>query len=337
MIRTLAIAIVLMVCLPSLHGSDSRRVFALTQLDGPIEALLEHEGTDGVALQMAWTALETSDDAYNWTALDAALAKAKRYGKTVTLHGFCGISPWLKTAGVQTYTFIDFQGKSREEAVPWDAVYLTKFEEFLSALRAHVDDVGALQTIASISVTMPVAEMDLIACRNGVLAPGVFYDRATYLASWRRMIAAYQAAFPTTRKYISAPVGLICYPERDLEFYRDVMTYAEETGGSTSVPFAADLTSEGSDRMSSYPDLVARGGFGLQTIWSATNDSFNRFKGHYPENLRTAVCIAVTQGAESIEIYAIDVLNPETAIQKAIHIVHDPSQCRQGKRRAVRQ
>ncbi len=351
MTRILALVAILVVLSPRLHASDrndgpghvqtdgltpSRRAFALTQLNGPLEELLGRPEIDGVALQVSWSALEPSNDLYSWTELDAALAQAKSHGKEVTLHVLGTVSPWLKAAGVQTYSFVDFQQKSHEEAVPWDAIYLSEFTKFLGAFRDHLTGAGYVQTIARISVGVPVAEMDLIACSNGMLAPQVRYDRAIYLAAWKRMIDAYHAAFPDTKKFISAPVGLICFPERDLQFYRDVMSYAEQAASTGFVPFAADLTSDGSDRMSSYLDLVAGRGLGYQTIWSSTNDSSNRMKGQYPENLRTAVCTAIAQGADYIEIYAVDVLNPDATIQDAIQSIHDPRHCPNVRRRTVR-
>lgn len=350
MTRVLVLVVTLVVLSPRLHASGrndapghaqtdvvpARRAFALTQLDGPIQSLLAQPGIDGVALQVSWSALQPSADLYDWAELDAALAIAKSDGKEVTLHVLGTVSSWQKAAGVQTYSFVDLQQKSHEDAIPWDAIYLSEYTRFLTVLGEHLAGAGYVQTVARISVGVPVAEMDLVACSNGMLAPQVPYDRATYLAAWKQMIDAHQATFPDTKKFISAPVGLICFPERDLRFYRDVTSYAEQVGGASFVPFAADLTSEGSDRMSSYLDLVAGLGLGYQTIWSSTNDPSDRMKGQYPGNLRTAVCTAIAEGADYIEIYAVDVLNPDATIQDAIQAIHDPGACPSPRRRAAR-
>jgi hypothetical protein len=330
-----AIIAAALLCSLRIDAAPSRRVFALTQLDGPIQSLLDHPDIDGIALQIGWPALEPAERVYRWSELDAVLAQIMSRQKEVTLHVLPDISPWLKAAGARTYSFVDFQGHAREAIVPWDETYLARFTEFLSALHEHLRDSGSLQTVGHVSVAAPVPEMDLAGCRNELLGSSVRFDRAIYLLAWKRMVDAYAAAFPAIEKLVSAPVGLICFPQRDALFYRDVMDHAAQTG-EAFLPFAADLTSEGSDRMASYNDLAQQYGVAFQTIWSATNDPGNRMKGHYPDNLRAAVCTALRHNAMTIEIYAADVLNDDPAIQSAIHAFEDASTCTTPRRRAVR-
>ena len=331
-----AFSVALATSVSALDSADSpRRAFALTQLTGPVATLLENPGIDGVALQIGWDSIETSDDRFEWSSLDAALSVAQERSKGVTLHVFAGgfkVSPWLVAAGAQTYSWTDPQGRAREEIVPWDEIYLAEFTEFLGALASHLASTGHLATVERISVAVPVAEMDLAACRENVRAQSYSYDRRVYLESWTRMIDAFDASFPATRKFVSAPVGLICFPERDEQFYRDVMTYARARSESGFIPFAADLTAEGSDRMAPYVDLASANGLGFQTIWSATNDPTNRMKGTYPDNLRAAVCKALALGSNYVEIYAADVLNGDPAIQRGVLALHHAELCSQGRR-----
>lgn len=309
--------------------------FALTsagpQSAGQVGALLDNSAIDGVALQIGWPTLETSDEVFDWRILDESLKAAKDRNKNLTIHVFSGaglkVAPWLKATGVQTYTLTDFQGRTHEEALPWDEKYLSQYAQFLKSLAAHIAGAGYSGTVARLSVAVPVAEMDLIACRDNMLAGKYAYDRATYLASWKTMIDAYAAAFPSYKKFVSAPVGLICYPDHDTQFFSDIMNYASSKYGTSFVPFAADLTSEGSDRMRSYTSLIPKLGLGYQTIWSATNDTSRRMKGMFPDNLLQAVCKAKSDGADYIEIYAVDVLNTDATLQKGIKAVHDVSLC----------
>lgn len=296
-----------------------------------IGALLDKTAIDGVALQIGWPTIETSDEVFDWSVLDAALKAAKDRNKYLTIHVFSGaglkVAPWMKAAGMQTYTLTDFQGRTHEEIIPWDGTYLSQYTQFLKSLAAHLSGSGYSSTVARLSVAVPVAEMDLIACRNNMLAGTSPYNRAIYLTSWKTMIDAYGSALPSYKKLVSAPVGLICFPDRDTQFFTDVMNYASEKYGTSFAPFAADLTSEGSDRMKSYASIVARQGSGYQTIWSATNDASHRMKGTFPGNLLQAVCKAKTDGADYIEIYGVDVLNTDSTIQKGIKAVHDASLC----------
>lgn len=304
---------------------------ASSQSASQIGTLLDNTAIDGVALQVGWPTMETSDGVFNWTTLDASLKAAKDRKKSITIHVFSGAglktAPWLKAAGVQTYTLTDFQGRAHEEALPWDETYLSQYTQFLKSLAAHLSSAGYSDTVARISIAVPVAEMDLIACKNNMLGGTYPYDRAIYLASWKTMIDAYATSFPNNKKLISAPVGLICFPNRDTQFFTDIMNYASGTYGTNFEPFAADLTSEGSDRMKSYTSMVPKLGLGYQTIWSATNDTSHRMKGTFPGNLLQAVCKAKSDGADYIEIYGVDVLNTDSTIQKGIKAVHDSSLC----------
>lgn len=302
-----------------------------TQSASQIGTLLDNTAIDGVALQIGWPTLETADEVFNWTTLDASLKAAKDRKKSLTIHVFSGAglktAPWLKTAGVQTYTLTDFQGRTHEEALPWDETYLSQYAQFLKSLATHLSNSGYSSTVARLSVAVPVAEMDLIACKNNMLAGVHAYNRTTYLDSWKDMIDAYGTAFPSHKKFVSAPVGLICAPTRDTQFFTDVMNYASGKYGTSFIPFAADLTSEGSDRMKSYTSMIAGRGLGYQTIWSSTNDASHRMKGTFPGNLLQAVCKAKSDGADYIEIYGVDVLNTDSTIQKGIKAVHDSSLC----------
>ena len=226
-----------------------------------------------------------------------------------------------------TYS-INFRGRVREEALPWDQTFLSQYSQFLKSLSAHLSNAGYLSTVARVSVGVPVGEMDLVACRSNTLANLYSYDRTTYLSAWKTMIDAHASAFPAIKKFVSAPVGLICFPDRDTKFFTDIMDYAFQKYGSTFVPFAADLTTEGSDRMKSYTSMVASSGLGYQPIWSSTDDPTNRVKGVYPDKLLQSTCRAVSDGADYVEIYAVDVMNTDATIQKGIQAVHDDSLCK---------
>jgi hypothetical protein len=86
--------------------------------------------------------------------------------------------------------------------------------------------------------------------------------------------------------------------------------------------FAADLNAEGSERTKPYLDYASKTGLGFQTIWSATRDPADRMKGSYPGNLAQSVSYGIANGARYFEIYAVDVLNPDPIIQKALKLIH---------------
>lgn len=311
-------------------GTSQAKAFALTQANDPqIPTLLSHPGIDGVALQLGWSQYEQSDGQFSWSGLDTVLAEVGAKGKQATLHFYASSKPpaWLEQAGAQMYSYQDLTGKSVTEPVPWDPVFLAEYSAFLSALATHLQKTGELAAVFDVSVSAPVSEMNLVGCRNGMLGTSVTYNRASYLQAWETMIDAYQSSFPNKAKFVSPPVaGLICAPAVDKTFYTDLMSYAK-TKGSNFWIFAADLTSQGSQRVSDYTSLLGTFPLGYQTIWSSTNDPSNRMKGSYPTNLEQAACFALDQGASYLEIYAADVLNTNATIQSAITAIHDPAQC----------
>ena len=279
---------------------------------GQISRLLDNVYIDGLALGCKWLVLEPGFGVFDWAALDAALNIAKEHGKQcalyVSAHSETGaaIAAWIKAAGIQTYTALNFLGKTHEYPVPWDSIYLGKFTAFLAELSTHLEVAGFLRTVTRVGVSAPANEMTIPGCPIS----GQAYDRAIYLAAWKQMIDAYQFAFSSAVKHICAPTGGICGRDNDATFYRDVMAYAP----SSFVLFATDLRVDGSARMRPYLDLVGGRSLALQPIWYVTGDTTNRVGG----TVQQMVDAGIALGADYIEIYSADVLNPDPLVQAAI-------------------
>jgi len=301
-------------------------VFALTNSgDATLASLLDHAGVDGVALQEGWARIEARKDEYSFAAIDGAIEKARARGKRVTLHLMASprTPDWLAAAGAAYYTGTDIRGNTVTDVVPWDPVYLERYSLFLRALARHLAERGTLATIFDVSAVVPVSELNLVACRDGKLGEALAYDRSKYLSAWKQMVDVLHEAFPGTAKFVSPAVNdLICAPERDASFYRDLMSDTLDLHGTSFWVFAADLNADGSQRTRDYLDIAARTSLGYQTIWSATDDPTGRMGGTYPGNLAEAVRKALSNGASYLEIYAADVRNPEPAIQDAIRLAH---------------
>ena len=311
-----------------------RQAFALVKLGDPqISTVLSNPDIDGVAIQAGWLEMQQGQNSYTWTSLDSALSIAKSKGKSVTLRPlevFKGNAPllvWLKSLGMKTTVAKNGIGVTSELAVPWDEVYISKYIEFINALSAHLKQAGYSDTLVRIQVTAPVNEMNIPNCRNNMIGGVYPYDRTKYLATWKRVIDAFNSAFPNTLKQISGTSGQICSPEKDSSFFSEVTTYALNNYGKSFVPSANDLTVSGSGRMS--PNLeIAKQNVAYQMIWFATNASNNRLGGTYPDNLLQSVCKGIEQEGDYFEIYAVDVLNSNSTIQNAIKAVHSDSLCK---------
>ncbi|HUX35216.1 MAG TPA: beta-galactosidase [Gemmatimonadaceae bacterium] len=298
----------------------SGQVFALMDPGASASTLQAYAAlpsVDGLAFRVLWSSLEPAAGTYDWTALDTALAVARRQGKTITIHvapSAGGLPGWLGSLGMRSYSYVGPQGP-RTDPVPWDSVYLARYRAFVTAMGAHVRATGNMELVASVSDPVPEPEMTIVGCQNHQLTGGIAYDRATYLAAWDSTISTYAGAFPGIRLFISSPIAFICANDGNdgQAFYTDVMRYASSATGHAAV-FAADLTALGSQRMAQAASLPGAPAVGLQTIWSYSSDPQNRMQG----SLTDAVCHGWRLGARYFEIYQPDLSSADASVQAAI-------------------
>ena len=280
---------------------------------------------DGLAYRARWRDLEPTEGRYNWTELDAAFDAVQTRSKRLTVHigASAGAWPdWLASAGAVTYSYAGPLGQV-SDPLPWDGVFLTRYDNFVAALAAHIRSRGNMGSLNAISVGAPVSEMSLPACQNNLLG-GFAYSRTSYLSAWAAAIGSYRNRFDAANVLVSAPVSVICRPDNDgSAFYSAVMTAALTTSSNLAI-FAADLNAQGSSRVSQLePALRQRLGIKLQTIWSATNDPSNRMAG----TLQDAVCQGLRLGAGYLEIYKSDLSSSDAAIRAAIDTARTGRSC----------
>ena len=280
-------------------------------------ALLKPAYIDGIACQIAWADVEPREGQYDWSKIDEAVDLARRDGKRVTIHLMPLRPPeWVYQSGVKSYTReivnpVDRQfGQVVREYVPWDATFLRRWTTLTQRFGERF---SRNTTVFAVSVTAPLPEMQI---------PGSFpprtpaaatvralYDRKAYLEAWRQMIDVYQQAFPDKPKFLAPGVVL-----DDAYFADEVMAYAKERFGEKLWAFNAQLRAVVPSRfpaMIHIHELLARygkdGRLGFQMIWSASQDRRNQLGG----TLRDALQNGISLGAKYIEVYEVDVTNPE--------------------------
>ena len=280
-------------------------------------ALLKPAYIDGIACQIGWADVEPRPGQYDWSKIDEAIDLAHRNGKRVTIHLMPLHPPeWVYQSGVKTYTReivnpVDRQfGQVAREYVPWDATFLRRWT---SLTQRFGERFSKNATVFAVSVTAPLPEMQI---------PGSFpprtptaatvralYDRKAYLEAWRQMIDVYQEAFPDKPKFLAPGVVL-----DDAYFADEVMAYAKERFGDGLWAFNAQLRAVVPNRfpaMIHIYDLLARHGkdghLGFQMIWSASQDRQNQLNG----SLRDALQNGISLGAKYIEVYEVDIKNPD--------------------------
>lgn len=279
---------------------------------------------DGLAIRSGWSRLEPSEGIYDWSSLDLALAQVAAANKRATVHILGSTNPqvtpsWLMAAGVKFYSNIKGM-----DPVPWDAVFLQKWSNFLPKLAEHLRTSGQLAVIANMTIAVPVPEMNLISCRNGMLdGVSIPYDRARYLAAWKQMVDLYQAAFPEVNRLISAPQNGICFADNDTQFYHELLSYALGKDGTRHAIFAADLSAQGSARVQPYLDLAPQAAIYFQPVAAYTNDPNHWVKG----SLLQLYCAGLKMGARYFEVYATDLNSTDPAVQQGISAIRQPALC----------
>lgn len=279
---------------------------------------------DGLAIRTSWARLEPSEGRYDWTALDSALAQVAAANKKATLHvlgsGYAQVTPsWLMAAGVQFYS-----GLKGADPVPWDAVFLQKWSSFLPKLAEHLRTSGGDAVLLNMTIAVPVPEMNLFSCRNGLLdGSTIAYDRAKYLAAWMQMVDLYQANFPMVNRMLSAPQNGICFADNDTQFFTDLMRYAQSKDAAHHFIFAADLSAQGSARTQPYLGLAPPATLSFQPVAAYTNDPNHWVKG----SLLQLYCSGLKLGGTYFEVYASDLNSTDPAVQQGISAIHQPSLC----------
>src|SRR5439155_26094843 len=77
-------------------------VFALIKAGAPTgSSVLSNPDVDGISLRQGWSAINPSENSYNWSYFDTEVAKAKNAGKKVLISLVCGgqsVPVWVRTA-----------------------------------------------------------------------------------------------------------------------------------------------------------------------------------------------------------------------------------------------
>ena len=204
--------------------SRSVKVFALQAPDISPEAVapelseLKDPMVYGVSWRFRWKFIEPHEGQYNWEPLDKALQLTSKAGKQVILHIIAGMHtpPWVYQAGVKALDFnssdlfyADFYQqfqKNLRMPVPWDEVYLAKFEGFVEALGKRYNRNPSIYGIV-MSGGGRIDEMNLPMAYEKWRQAGYSDDKL--ITSWKRIITAYQRALPDTPTILSInePLG----------------------------------------------------------------------------------------------------------------------------------
>jgi hypothetical protein len=243
--------------------------FAMTGLNTPAAdkiELLKLAYVSGMTSYVSWREIEAVKGKFDFSKFDGDIALAKAHGKKLTIGVFTGndaIPDWVAAEGVKTWV----TGQGKTLIYPTDKTFVTLWAARVRELGARY---GADSTV--VQITMCGAAGTLCGPRYPELPPGVVY--ADLLSVWVQVIAAYQAAFPTTYKNLevhqsadgyggSLPVDLMAaipktaYIGPFAEFLSDVAPTDASPAGAAFIAIAKGRDWCGFQMVSPLGDKVA--------------------------------------------------------------------------------
>ena len=203
-------------------NSGRVKIFALLRPDespGAIASqwseLKDDAAVYGLSWRFRWRTVEPQEGQYNWELLDKAIEVSAQARKKVLLRVVAGIHTpeWVYQTGARPLSFtntdlLNPQGyeKSMKMPIPWDEVYLAKWEKFIQAVGRRYNRNPYIFSVG-MSGGGYIFEMNLPKAYDKWHQAG--YSDEKLIAAWKRIIDAYQQAFPDipTNLDINEPLG----------------------------------------------------------------------------------------------------------------------------------
>ena len=325
-----------------------RGVFALDSARSTVSAaILRQPFVDGVAIRARWRQLEPRPGQYDWEELDRQIRLAEAAGKSVKVLVSSGANApdWaLKDVPLFAYggqnRFQKQQGARFSMPLPWNDLYLTRWIKFVRVLGRHLE---ARESVLAVQMTGPTAhsgELHLPNRRRDLrnwLDPdyalprpagdaGV-YQPSKYLAAWKRVIAAYDAAFPRTHLSLAVSKLLPLRENGEIDdaqptrLLRQLTSHAREQLGGRLILQSQGLGAkrrEGQqERLEVLAEHARQGVAGFQMVWFVAGDANFRANRGEPasaaEIMERSLQRGQALGAQFVEIYLQDLEDRETS------------------------
>jgi len=183
------------------------RIFSLLAPDRGVEGDLPELNSAliyGLSWRFRWKTIEPQEGQYNWAMIDRAIEVTAKARKHVLLRLVAGMHTpeWVYAGGVKFFEFgdEDAAGGLRHPTgtrmpIPWDDVYLSKWEAFIRALGKRYNGNAHIYSVA-MSGGGYIDEMNLPKAFERWQQAG--YTDEKLIQAWKRIIDAYQRAFPET-------------------------------------------------------------------------------------------------------------------------------------------
>jgi Beta-galactosidase len=304
---------------------DSFKIFSLLSPDkDPTSEIpgLRNPLVDGLSWRFRWATVEPREGQYNWELIDRAIEGTTKAGKKVMLRVVAGINApeWVYQSGAKPFDFCSTDlvhpgnhPRDLQMPIPWDSVYLTKWEKFIEVFGSRYNGRPELYSIQMTGGGY-IGEMNLPKALGKWQQVG--YTDEKLIAAWKRIVDAYQKAFPVTPTNldINEPLGkssdvlapvvsyvLATYPRK---------VYLQHNGLKAEFPRdqrVRKILREAADKTTVGYQMVGGKGF----LEGQTGDRLTAFRN------------ALEDRASYIEVYASDV--KDQAHSRALQSLRGPS------------
>ena len=306
---------------------------------------------DGIALRFPWTTLEPAEGQFAWSVVDTEIQNAASHGKKAALFVAAGYytPAWVYAAGARSFSFVwsstggPLPCTSQKIPVPWDSVYLQKWNAFVSALGHRYDGNSTVTWVHVTGVNTSTGEMGLPKAQGNaihVTVKGVSYSckanddvtnwinagytRTLAESAWKSVDAAFAAAFPHhLLGPMTVPGGFppidqngnkIPHQAADWQVLTDMLTNEHQTWGTRFFAQNNGLSAFWYWQLPS--SLAGKAAVGYQMLAGASNDPRCRMNdGVSPCDPATvlgkAIDNGITNGARYLEIDPGDITNPD--------------------------
>jgi len=156
----------------------------------------EKDFVEGILVRTGWEYLEPLEGQYDWSIIHDQIARAKQYGKKISLGiGNGGMIPqWVFEEGA---AFMEVLVPKTNDtiAVPWDSIHLHHWIKFIQAFGQEFNQDTTIRLVYITNASSNGFEMQLPFSTFPTLAD-LNYSDSKMIASWKQVVDAFDAAFP---------------------------------------------------------------------------------------------------------------------------------------------
>lgn len=307
-------------------------IFSLTKAGQPIpEPLLKHPDLNGIVVRGTWQTVEPSEGRYDWRYFDEQIARVAGAGKLASLvitSGGLATPEWLLDQDVEQFTFLDRNPFHRTAgdtlSIPlfWDDTFLSHKKRLIEAMGKRFADKPGLILVSAQCANATTDDWNIP--RDIAQWRKVGYTSEKLISACKQIIDATMAAFP--KQFVRMAIGRVPTALGDPpdKVAQAIIRYAHERYPNRFIVQRHNLSARTPDpretrQLHGWGVLHgARPLIAAQMLWPAKDTRSCRLNGGQKpcqarEMLARAMDIGEAYGISYVEVYGVDVLNPDLA------------------------